>query len=210
MKILAVAIITLSLICNSKIPRVNCVKRETSEPEPEPETTESDAPDVYSYKVDIIKHLLLVPPNDIFHIEDRNDDEPAEYHQTMTANSSLNIYRADIKINENWAYETKGDGKMTTLCEDSYPEKSVEANIWKIMNLALMDGQSCPIPKGYKFVVPRRLPSTFLTFDKPIPCGDYVLHMDFDTSEGEWIIGVYFDWTIEKGSTECTDEVNPL
>lgn len=50
----------------------------------------------------------------------------------------------------------------------------------------------------------------FLTFDKPIPCGDYVLHMDFHTSDGEWIIGVYFDWKIEKGLTECSDEVNQL
>lgn len=86
-----------------KIQRVDCVKSDTFEPEPKPEpepepkpesepkTTESDALDVYAYKVYIRKHILLVPPNDIFHIEDRNTDEPAEYYQTMSANNSLDI-----------------------------------------------------------------------------------------------------------------------
>lgn len=36
---------------------------------------------------------------------------------------------------------------MKNACDDSYPEGSFEANIWKIFNLSIMDGQECPIEK---------------------------------------------------------------
>ncbi|XP_057336364.1 uncharacterized protein LOC130674927 [Microplitis mediator] len=184
------------------MPGVNCVEEDT----PDEETDTG-----YSYNVDIIRDILFSQPNDFISAQQiTNVDSPTKYLQTMDADNSLKIFGIDITVGKTTVYQVKKGDKMSTVCDNSYPEKSVEANIYEIMKLSIMDGKGCPVEKGDDYTIPHDMKSVTLSFDKPIPCGDYKLIMNIDTPKGAWALGIHYNWKIEKGSTECTDEVEQL
>ncbi|XP_057319502.1 uncharacterized protein LOC130663937 [Microplitis mediator] len=184
------------------MPGVNCVEKDTPD-----EETDSG----YSYTVDMTRDFLFCPDNDFIAAwQVENIDSPTKYLQTMDADNSLKIYAIDITVGKTTVYEVKKSDKMASVCNDSYPEKSVEANIYEILKLSIMDGEGCPVEKGDDYTIPHNMKSVTLSFGKPIPCGDYTLHINIDTPKGDWALGIYYAWTIEKGATECTDEAEQL
>ncbi|XP_008552447.1 uncharacterized protein LOC103574720 [Microplitis demolitor] len=201
------------------IPGVNCIETETSEDEsveensiPDVDPTEAatveDETDQGSvYTVDVTRNNIMYSLNDFVRVGAVNTDAPITYYKTMEPGYDLKIYQAKLEVDGTSIYDSKSSGKMTGVCDHSYPEGSVEANIWKIINLSIMNGQECPIPKGENYTVPRDLHSVSLNFDEPIACGDYKLHADFDTPENKWAFATDYMWKIKKDSTDCTDDV---
>ncbi|XP_057336583.1 uncharacterized protein LOC130675106 [Microplitis mediator] len=184
------------------MPGVNCVEKDTPD-----EETDSG----YSYTVDMIRDALFCGKNDFITAwQVANVDSPTKYLQTMNADNSLKIIEINITVGKTTVYEVKKGDKMATVCDDSYPEKSVEANIYEILKLSIMDGKGCPVEKGDDYTIPHSMKSVTLSFDKPIPCGNYTLNIIIDTPKGDWALEIYYEWTIEKGATECADEAEQL
>ncbi|XP_057336579.1 uncharacterized protein LOC130675104 [Microplitis mediator] len=184
------------------IPGVNCMETETSK----------DGTDQgYKYIVDIERTDLITPGNIYLYTHyDKDNDSYGEYYETMETGNDLKIYLAKITANDDVVYESTDGDKMKPACDHSYPEKTPEANVWKIINLLVMDGQECPIPEGTNYTLPIKMSSVELSFNEPIPCGEYLLNLYLDSPKDKFVLGVHLKWNIEKGSTECTDEAHQL
>ncbi|CAD6237431.1 GSCOCG00002309001-RA-CDS [Cotesia congregata] len=133
-----------------------------------------------------------------------NADAPAEFYQTMNMSNALQFYSATINLEKKLIYESKPEKKMTNACDDSYPEGSIEANIWKIINLEVMAGEGCPVEKGSGYTFPQWLRGTELMFDEPLEYGNYTLLVDFDTPQGAWALKLEFEFVVDENS-ECTE-----
>ncbi|XP_057335663.1 PGC-1 and ERR-induced regulator in muscle protein 1-like [Microplitis mediator] len=193
---------------------------EPTEPEPtEPEPTEpepilpepTEAAQGYSYIADIKRIDLITDENDFIKTEETNNevDVPLEFYETMEKGNDFKIYYVEMYVTRTLVFESFGN-KIKRACDNSYPERSVEANVWKIFNLAVMGGKECPIEKGDNYSIPWKLAQTELTFNEPIPCGEYSLQMYSNTPNGQYAIGITFRWTISKNDHNCTDEVHDL
>ncbi|XP_053597907.1 uncharacterized protein LOC103573762 [Microplitis demolitor] len=184
------------------VPGVNCMEEGTSKDETDQE---------YKYIVDIERTDIVTPGNSYLYTHyDKDEDTYGTYWETMEAGNDLKIYLAKMYADDDVVYESKDGDKMKPLCDNSYPEKSAEANVWKILNLLVMDGQDCPIQEGTNYTLPLKLSSVELTFNEPIPCGEYSLNIYLDSPKDNFALGVHLAWDIEKGSTKCTDETHEL
>ncbi|XP_044579317.1 uncharacterized protein LOC123261666 isoform X3 [Cotesia glomerata] len=176
--------------------------KEEEEPQ-EPIKPFEDESNSNCYKVDIRRSTLLTPENNFLNSSEPTGDVTAEFYQTMDMENALQFYQADISVNKESIYDSKPEKKMTNVCDDSYPEGSIEANIWKIINLEVMAGKGCPVEKGSDYTFPKWLRRTELTFNDPLEYGNYKVHMDFDTPDGKWALGLYFNFVVDENSM-CT------
>ncbi|KAH0550439.1 hypothetical protein KQX54_019390 [Cotesia glomerata] len=162
---------------------------------------EASGKNSYCYRLDINRDTIMSPKNNFLTASPvGNADAPAEFYQTMNMSNALQFYQADISVNKESIYDSKPEKKMTNVCDDSYPEGSIEANIWKIINLEVMAGKGCP---GSDYTFPKWLRRTELTFNDPLEYGNYKVHMDFDTPDGKWALGLYFNFVVDENSM-CT------
>ncbi|XP_057336586.1 uncharacterized protein LOC130675108 [Microplitis mediator] len=184
------------------IPGVNCMETETSE----------DGTDKgYKYIVDIDRTALVTPANIYLYTHyNKDNDSYGKYWDTMETGNDLKINFAKIFVNDDIVYESTNGDKMKPACDHSYPEETPEANIWKIINLLVMDGQDCPIPEGTNYTLPIKMSSVELSFNEPIPCGKYLFDLLLKSPEDKPVLRVHLKWNIEKDSTECTDETHQL
>ncbi|KAG8039795.1 hypothetical protein G9C98_000524 [Cotesia typhae] len=170
----------------------------TEEPEEAPEKNS------YCYRIDIDRDIIISPQNDFLTASAiGNEDSPATFYQTMNMDNALQFYSAIIFLDKNDIYDSKPEKKMTNVCDDSYPEGSIEANIWKIINLEVMAGEGCPVQRGTGHTFRQWLRGTELMFNEPLEYGNYTLYADFDTPQGAWALKLGFDFVVDENS-ECT------
>ncbi|XP_057336588.1 uncharacterized protein LOC130675110 [Microplitis mediator] len=177
----------------------------------ETDTSKDETDQGYKYIVDIERTDITTPANPYLYAHyNKDNDSYLLYRKTMETGNDLQIYSALIYTNGKLVYQSRFGVKMNPVCDHSYPEGSTEANVWKVINLLIMDGQDCPIPEGINYTLPIKMSSVELTFNEAIPCGDYSLNLAFDTPQDKFAVGADLAFKIEKGSTECTDETHKL
>ncbi|XP_057336587.1 uncharacterized protein LOC130675109 [Microplitis mediator] len=177
----------------------------------ETETSKDQTDQGYKYIVDIDRTDLSTPGNTYLYAHyNKDNDSYLLYRKTMETGNDLQISAALIFVNNKLVYKSIFGVKMNPVCDHSYPEGSTEANVWKIINLLVMNGQECPIPKETNYTLPIKMSSVELTFNEAIPCGDYSLNLAFDTPQDKFAVGADLAFKIEKGSTECTDKTRKL
>ncbi|CAG5103747.1 Protein of unknown function [Cotesia congregata] len=71
------------------------------------------------------------------------------------------------------------------------------AEFYQTMNMS----NALQFGSGYTFR--KWLRGTELTFNDPLEYGNYTVHMDFDTPDGKWALGLYFNFVVDENSM-CT------
>ncbi|KAH0550438.1 uncharacterized protein LOC123261670 isoform X1 [Cotesia glomerata] len=149
------------------------------------------------YTVNITRDFFKPYTNNLIKSTDvLTKDTYISFIESMDSDNALTILKANISIKDIQIWDSKTKNAMNNLCNSSYPAGSIEENVSKIVSATVLGHLECPVSKGTYQTVLYKLDQQTLHFNKPIPCGDYVMDVTLDTADFKRVFDFTFSWTI--------------